>query len=306
MVSPSRTQTAGERARTYLSGGAAQIMHDHEHGFENSEGLRAPLSRLHEAGPGGWRHDPAAADLMRFAAGKYAALARKHGQDPWVAAAAAFDAMRSPSARRADDPWAMVTRAVQITMIAEERANGMLCSTHQARRPQYSMFHDAERFSDRENPLADYHPAFHVDPFDELGLEESSVSGERPTGVQSAVEDTIALFMLLGWPGELARSGVEYVCARLAEAASRASAYEALRRDRHARALLDLPAVSWHALLRAVLGNPRPDLTHTAAGRGVLLRLLIGEPLRLLLADDDLVLTVGLAVPVPPGGERRG
>lgn len=309
MVTPSQAKAAGERARTCLSGGAAQIMHDHEYGFESSEGLRALLARLHEAGPGGWRHDPAAADLMRFAAEKYAALARKHGQDPWVAAAAAFDAMRTPSARRADDPWAMVTRAVQITMISEERANGMLCSTHQARRPQYSVFHDAERFSDRENPLSDYHPAFRVDPFhdlDELGLDQSPASGERPTGVQSAVEDTVALLTLLGWPGELARSGVEYVCARLAEAASRASAYEALRRDRHARALLDLPAVSWHALLRVVLGNPHPDLAHTASGRGVLLRLLIGEPLRVLLADDDLVLTVGLSVPVLPGGERRG
>ena len=131
--------------------------------FEDPEGLRALLDRLHAAGRGSWRADPEAAALMRHAAEKYAALARKHGLDPWEAAAAAFDAMRTPSVRRAEDPWAMVTRAVQVTCIAEERANGLLCSVHQARRPRYSVFHDAERFSDRENLLIDYHPAFRVD-----------------------------------------------------------------------------------------------------------------------------------------------
>ena len=34
----------------------------------------------------------------------------------------------------ADDPWAVITRAVQVSLIAEERAAGLLCSTAQARR----------------------------------------------------------------------------------------------------------------------------------------------------------------------------
>ena len=118
-------------------------------GFENSERLRELLTRLDAEGPDAWRNDPVAAELMRHAADKYAALARKHGLDPWEAATAAFEAMRTPSVRRADDPWAVITRAVQITCIAENRANGLLCSVHQARRPRYSSFHDAERFSDR-------------------------------------------------------------------------------------------------------------------------------------------------------------
>jgi hypothetical protein len=50
-------------------------------------------------------------------------------------------------------------------------------------------------------------------------------------------------------------------------------------------------------LLRAVLGNPEPEVARTTAGRGILLRLLIGEPLRSLLTDDDLVLAVSLAAP---------
>lgn len=156
-------------------------------GFENSERLRELLTRLHADGPAAWRRDPEAAALMRHAADKYAALARKHGLDPWEAAGAAFEAMRTASVRRADDPWAVITRAVQITCIAENRANGLLCSVHQARRPRYSSFHDAERFSDRENPLTDYHPAFRADPFaaddddagDEVG-EEAGCTGWSP------------------------------------------------------------------------------------------------------------------------------
>ena len=60
---------------------------------------------------------------------------------------------------------------------------------------------------------------------------------------------------------------------------------------------LDLPGASWTALLRAVLGVPDPALAHTNAGRGMLRRLLIGQPLRALLTDDDLVITAGLAAP---------
>ena len=128
--------------------------------YHSSEGLRALLNRLHTAGRGAWEHDPAAAELMAFAAEKYAALAHKHHLDPWEAASAAFDVMRTKAARTADDPWAVVTHAVRITWIAEERGQGLLCSTHQARRPRYSVFHDPERLSDRENPLDDHHPAF--------------------------------------------------------------------------------------------------------------------------------------------------
>ena len=274
--------------------------------FEDPEGLRALLDRLHAAGRGSWRDDPEAAALMRHAAEKYAALARKHGLDPWEAAAAAFDAMRTPSVRRAEDPWAMVTRAVQVTCIAEERANGLLCSVHQARRPRYSVFHDAERFSDRENLLTDYHPAFRVEDPEPDDEDEPEAGPEPSTSVATAVEEAIALLALLGWEPGIARAGVEYVASRLAEASSRAGAFEMLRRDRHARALLDLPGASWTTLLRTLLGAPDPALADTNAGRGVLLRLLIGEPLRALLLDDELVLAVSLAAPRRPrGGERE-
>ncbi len=272
-------------------------------GFENSERLRELLTRLHTDGPDAWRRDPEAAALMQHAAQKYAALARKHGLDPWEAAGAAFEAVRTAAVRRADDPWAVITRAVQITCIAENRANGLLCSVHQARRPRYSSFHDAERFSDRENPLTDYHPAFRADPFatdDDNDGEAIEVSG--CTGVESAVEDTIALLCWHGWEPEVARAAVECICARLAESVSRAGAYESLRRDRHARALLDIPAPSWYRLLRIILGAPDAHLTGTSAGRGVLLRLLIGESLRHLMDDAEL----GAAIKVAAPGVMRG
>lgn len=269
-------------------------------GFEDSEQLRTLLIRLHENGQWAWQHDREVAALMRHAADRYAALARRHGLDPWEAAAAAFDAMRTGSVRRADDPWAVITRAVKVTCIAEERANGLLCSVHQARRPKFSMHHDAERFSDRENPLTDYHPRFHApDPF-----ASEPNAGQLTDHVGAAVADTVALFCLLGWREDAARSGVEHICTRLAESPSRASTFESLRRDFHARVMLDLPTDSWMSMLRIVLGNPDPIKAHTSTARGVLFRLLTGEPLRALLADEALV--TELIRSVPTGGERHG
>ncbi|MBS1674659.1 MAG: hypothetical protein JSS74_11935, partial [Actinobacteria bacterium] len=194
------------------------------------------------------------------------------------------------------------TRAVKVTCIAEERATGLLCSVHQARRKKFSVHHDAERFSDRENPLTDYHPAFRItanEPFDgDSGDAETSVL------VRQAVEDAIALFHLLGWPSEAARAGVEHIVTRLAESSSRSQAFESLRRDYHARALLDLPSASWLVMLRIVLGTPDPLLVHTKAGRGVLHRLISGEPLRTLLTEETL--STEIVVAAPDGGDLRG
>ncbi|MDW4572645.1 hypothetical protein R8Z57_07630 [Microbacterium sp. M3] len=262
--------------------------------FESSEGLRTLLERLAAQEHGAWRHDREAAALMAHVVKRYAKLARKHGLDPWDAAAAAFDAMRSSSVRNADDPWAVVTRAVQVTMIAEERANGLLCSVYQARRPEFSSLHDPERFSDRENPLSDYHPSLRVESVGDGDEADDACNG---TGILEAVDNAIAFLTLLGWPRTPARTAMEYICARLSEVPSRATAWESLRRDVHGRTLLDLSSASWNGLLRAVLGNPEPEVARTTAGRGILLRLLIGEPLLSLLADDDLVLAVSLAVP---------
>ena len=275
--------------------------------FTTSEGLRALLIRLYEGGEDAWVHDPVARDLMEFAADKYRALARKHKLDTWEAVAAAFDAMQYRSTREANDPWAIITHAVRITCVYEERAQGLLCSVHQARRAHVSAFHDPERFSERDTALADYHPAFHTtdlrpsdfepEPRDGLGSAQACMSAG------SAAEDAIAMLCLLDWPPDAARASVEHVCGALMRAGTRQSAFEALRRDRHARALLDLPHRSWTVLLKALLGHPHPAYAATSSGRGVLLRLLLGENLDLLLRDDDLILALALAAPRGGGGE---
>src|SRR5690625_4934925 len=193
-------------------------------GFTTSEGLRTLLTRIHAQGLSAWRSDSEVTALMEYAATKYAPLARKHGLDAWEAASAAFDVMRTPSLLRADDPWGVITRAVQITCIAEARANGMLCSTHQARRPHYSVFHDAERFSDRENPLTDYHPAFHHHDHNHdsgIGDDPGSPENEQVLAA-SAVTDTVALFTALGWPEPTVKASIDYICERLAREIGRA------------------------------------------------------------------------------------
>ena len=275
--------------------------------FTTSEGLRALLIRLHEGGEDAWVHDPVARDLMEFAADKYRALARKHKLDTWEAVTAAFDAMQYRSTREANDPWAIITHAVRITCVYEERAQGLLCSVHQARRAHVSAFHDPERFSERDTALADYHPAFHTTDLRPSDLEpeprDSLGSAQACMSAGSAAEDAIAMLCLLDWPTDTARAAVEHICGALMKAGTRQSAYETLRRDRHARALLDLPRRSWAALLRALLGNPHPAYVATSSGRGILLRLLLGETLDLLLRDDDLILALALAAPSGGGGE---
>ena len=275
--------------------------------FTTGEGLRALLNRLAAGGEDAWVHDPVARDLMEFAADKYRALARKHKLDTWEAVTAAFDAMQYRSTREANDPWAIITHAVRITCVYEERAQGLLCSVHQARRAHVSAFHDPERFSERDTALADYHPAFHTTDLRPSDLEpeprDSLGSAQACMSAGSAAEDAIAMLCLLDWPTDTARAAVEHVCGALMKAGTRQSAYETLRRDRHARALLDLPRRSWAALLKALLGNPHPAYVATSSGRGILLRLLLGETLDLLLRDDDLILALALAAPSGGGGE---
>ena len=118
------TPTTGT-AETGTSSTTSSTPHRDSADFRTSEGLRALLEHLAEHG---WRNNPQAKQLLEFAAERFAPLARKHGLDVWEAASAAFDVMRTPAARNAADPWAVVTHAVRITCIYEERAQGLLLS----------------------------------------------------------------------------------------------------------------------------------------------------------------------------------
>lgn len=259
--------------------------------FESPEGLRALLLRLYESGPEVWRTDRQAAELMRYVAVRYRRLARKHGLDAWEVASAAFEVMLAPSTRNAQNPWAVVTRAVQITCIAENRAAGLLVSTSKVRHTaRIAEFHDAIRFAERER-LADYHPAFAVN------REDEPETSETHSRVVAALLATVEVFAVAGWDAPLVADCVEHVAYRLADLSSRSRTVEVLRRDRTTPALLGLPQRSWSALLRIVLGHPDPKHTGTPTGDGVLLRLLDREPLDALRGDDALMKVIRAAHP---------
>lgn len=90
---------------------------------------------------------------------------------------------------------------------------------------------------------------------------------------------------------------VEHVAYRLADLSSRASAMEALRRDRAVPKLLGVPQRSWAALLRIMLGSPAPKYSGTPLGNGVLLRLLSGEPPSQIHANETLSTAIRAANP---------
>ena len=231
---------------------------------------------------------------MRYTAERYRRLARKHNLDPWHIASAAFEVMLAPSTRNAGNPWAVVTRAVQITCGVEARAAGLLVATSKARRtPRIAGFHDAVRFADREG-LADYHPAFAVAPDD-----DDPESGEDDGPVAAVLSEVVGLFMLEGWDAALVADCVEHVAYRLADLSSRSRAVEVLRRDRTVPVVLGLPPRSWTALLRIVLGHPAAKHTGTPTGDGILLRLLNGEPPDSLRDDNALTDAIRAARPNP-------
>lgn len=252
-------------------------------GYESPEVLRSLLIRLDDAGPGAWRSDREAAELMRYTASKYQPLTRKYGLDAWAVASAAFEVILAPSTRNAGNPWAVVTRAVQITCHVETRAAGMLTSASKVRHTSRIVgFHDAVRFAERER-LAEYHPAFiHHDDVD-------ADENEHEARVVALLSATVALFESAGWDAALVAKCVEHVAYRLADLSSRQRGVEVLRRDRTIPLLLGIPPRSWSALLRIVLGHPDPKHAGTPVGDGVLLRLLNGETLESLRCDDVLM-----------------
>lgn len=267
--------------------------------FETSEGLRHLLVHLHYGGLTAWRDDPGATALLEFTMSRYASLARKHGLDPADAGAAAFDVMRTRAVRLADDPWAVVTHAVQLTLIYDSRAHGLLCSAQQARRGGMALCHDVERLSDHEFELADYHTAFQVE--DDLDFDEPPPIEEEPTNSFHALDAGVALFTELGWPPHTARIALEYIASRLICTGSRESAYESLRRDRQVRTMLELDQESWLDVLRAVLGDQHADRVWTSAGRGVLQRLLIGQTYDELAGDQEFADAIQAACPAYTG-----
>jgi len=69
--------------------------------------------------------------------------------------------------------------------------------------------------------------------------------------------------------------------------------------------MLDVDQRAWLVFLRVILGNQHPDRRQTSAGRGMLLRLLIGDDPEALLADRSLVAEIA-SIRQPMRFEARG
>jgi hypothetical protein len=265
--------------------------------FTSPEGLRAVLVRLHERdsrGYWGWRQDPEAEELMKYTTRKYGSLARTHHCEPEDSAYAAFEAMRTRAVRCAEDPWAVITRAVQVSLIAEERAAGLLCSPSQARRSEVMCHHDARRFGEDETGFLELLAQSRApSPGDPAPERPAAQSGERrPTTATQALDLVVSMLVALGWPPNSATCALDYIATRLMEAGDRHIAHAYLRRDEAGRAALDLDRAAWATLLRIVLGNPDKATAGTAAGLGVLAMLTCDWTVVDLLADDGLVVEI--------------
>lgn len=268
-------------------------------GFASPEGLRQLLFRLRDAGPDAWTTDPEAEALLDHCAHRFSALARRYRQTSHDAAVAAFEVLRAPATVRAMDPWAVVTRAVELTVQANERADALLCSTGKARRLMSGGHHDVVRFGERDDgdrswtDYLDTVTAVGRRPPDDSSTRARSVNGVAPGEVPVAVANIVELLVALGWPRTVATNGLDYACSRLAEAGNPATAFEYLRRDLTPLTLLDIPHRSWTALCRVVLG-PDDGLGHVT---GLLRRVLSGEPISALLTDRQLVSQIVRSAP---------
>lgn len=256
--------------------------------FVYPQGLRRLLLTIHRT-EDGWRVHPDVPDLFRYCQAKYELLARRYGQTAADAASAAFDVMAVPSLLDADDPWGVVTKAVQRTLQAEDRANRLLTSTDHARRLMHSGDHDTVRFADygtdRPVPLAIEHLA--ADPAaPEIGAETEATLAPSDTTLTAhdarrGLVTVRSVLMFAGWPPDVARVGLEYLCERLRLAGNPQTAFEYLRRDVQAIHLLGIGHRTWVRLCRALLGDPgRP---------GLLARAILGERPLDLARDRELM-----------------
>ena len=261
--------------------------------FRESEDLRRVLLRICGT-EDGWRTDPDAEPLLRYAADRFTHLAAKHGLEAEDALSAVFEVMRTPSVRYGRDPWAVVVTGVATMFRAWQFADEALTSLETARRGGLSGC-CAERFSDRDVPIWELDPHLAVD------LRDEPVPVAGPSIPDQARQIT-SLFTPHGWPPASTVVAVEVILRKLADAGSRPSAYEALRRDRRWRAVTGLPADAWTCLLRLILGTPGQDVTNL--GKGILMRIALGETGAHLRSDQELAQTIKVSAPGRNGESR--
>ncbi len=238
--------------------------------FTTPEGLRQVIEELtiHDA----WSTSPVAAELMVYATGKYAPVAKAWHRDPEDAAYEAFTAMITPSTLRAKDPWAVVTRSVALSVAAETLAERFLTSQDKARRPTRRPAADPVRAGHYEDYLYDVHPHEHA--------------GGAEGGVDRIVRTVSVFLVATGWAPRAVEQAVDYIAYRVTGLRSRESAAETVTGDLHIATRLGYDPDSWRALVRLTVGRrPRNDEREM----GLFARVLLGDDIADLLGDEHLV-----------------
>jgi hypothetical protein len=250
--------------------------------FADSETLREVVASLTATDT--WARSPVARELMLFTMRKYAPVAKGWHRDPADAAYAAFLAFRAPTTLAADDPWAVVTQAVRLSIAAEAHADRLMTSSEKARRPTKRPPSEPIRAGSYEDFLFDIHPR---DMF--------SDSDETNDAVERVVRSACVFFVINGWPARTVEVAVEYICNRVTSLSSHNSAMDVLTADTALAYRLGYSNAMWETLLRLLVGVKLGR--HRNNQIGILGRLLLGETVVDLLQDEDLAGLARKAVP---------
>lgn len=239
--------------------------------FTTGDGLRQVIEELtvYEA----WSTSPVAAELMVYATTKYTPVANAWHRDPSDAAVEAFFAMRTPTTRRARDPWAVVTRSVALSIAAETMGERFLTSQDTARRPKKRPETDPVRAGHYEGYL-----------YDILPPQPSSPGGEA--GVDRVVRTAAAFLVSTGWAPRSVEQALDFIAYRITGLSSREAAAETVTGDLHIATRLGYDREKWAALVQLTVGKtPRRAETEM----GLFARVLLGDTIGDLLADTRLV-----------------
>lgn len=247
--------------------------------FTTGEGLRELLIKLNEHNA--WATSPVAAELMVYATQKYTPIAKAWHREPADAAYEAFVAMRQRTTLRADDPWAVITRAVALGIAAEVHADRNMTSQDKARRPSKRPSEEPMRAGHYEEFFYDVHPHAHSLYARHDGGEDHSAD--------RVIRATCVFLVLTDWPARPVEQAVDYIAHRVTGLSSRDSAVEIVSKERHIAIRLGYGPEEWAALVRLVIGTKTGK--RKTGQYGLFARVLLGDDVADLLRDDDLVET---------------
>ena len=257
--------------------------------FTTGEGLRELLTELNEHNA--WATSPVAAELMLYATQKYTPIAKAWRREPADAAYEAFVAMRQRTTLRADDPWAVVTRAVALGIAAEVHADRNMTSQDKARRPSKRPSEEPMRAGHYEEFFYDVHPHAHSLYAREHGDEDHSAD--------RVIRATCVFLVLTDWPARPVEQAVDYIAHRVTGLSSRGSAVEIVSKERHIAIRLGYTPEEWAALVRLVIGTKTGK--RKTGQYGLVARVLPGDDVADRPRDVDLVETSRRSACLPDG-----